>query len=117
MLAYWFRFLDGNGKPNRDAGMVVAEDEEMLFDLIEEKGDPQQVELKQVVCGSFMVRLSPDDAPDDACFYEEDSVEFSDDFPDWEEDGWFRPNWPDEILFDPNCGLCGGHGLSEEDIN
>lgn len=90
MKAYWFRFVDEDGKPTGCMGLAVAKDMTEIFWMIDEYDDPFSCEVKKAKSGAFCVRQEwkPGDV------LENFDIEPSEANPIFDEDiGWKKYDW------------------------
>lgn len=80
MKAFYFRFLDADGKATGWVGLVVGQTMDKIFDCIDEYGDPYTVQIQAAKKGGFCVQWK---------LFDDDSGDAVFDI----DDGWVTPPW------------------------
>jgi len=100
MIAKWFRFIDDDSKPTGWVGLAIAHDKKGLFWQIDEHGNPYSVEVMPLrrggsVCMEYKYFLNEDGETD------ADTIghEVCEETPIFEDEGWKKPNWPEDVLY------------------
>lgn len=89
MIACYFRIVD-QGVPNGYVGMAFAENKTELFWAIDQHCDPYSVEIKTAYYGSACLHREKGEEDE----WVDSKVEFCEQMPDPDDDGWRKPNWP-----------------------
>lgn len=89
MISVFFRFIGQDGKPTGYIGYACARTHKELFDVIDEFGDPNSVQLRHAPRFAYCCRVKIDG--DEVLIDEHES---SENFPCFnDEESWQRPNW------------------------
>ena len=93
MIAYWFRFIDDDGKPTGHIGLAVGQDQDDVYWQIDEFGDPGRVQIQTAKLGGMCWKEKPIPEGEDEAFDREEH-EVGEMAPDpFDDKKWKTPRW------------------------